>query len=46
MSLRENNTFIDYSGGFPAKNLDYKNNENMEDVNAFLNIYQINKIFI
>ena len=42
--IREKNTFIDYSGYFPVKNLDYKNVENLEDVNAFLNIYQFNKI--
>ena len=44
--IREKNTFMDYSGYFPAKNLDYKNIENLEDINLFLNIYQFNKIFI
>ena len=43
--IREKNTFIDYSGYFPLKNIDYKNIENMEDINLFLNIYQFNKIF-
>ena len=41
--IREKNTFIDYSEYFPAKNLDYKNIENMEDINLFLNIYQFSK---
>ena len=43
--IREKNTFIDYSGYFPVKNLDFKNIENMEDINLFLksnNYFEMN----
>jgi len=41
--IREKNTFIDYFEYFPLKNLDFKNVENMEDINFFLNFYQFDK---
>ena len=43
--IREKNSFIDYSEYFPVKNIDYKNIGNKEDINLFLNIYKIYKIF-
>ena len=43
--IKENNSFLKLSSFFPIKNIDFINDNNSEDYNNFLNIYQIDNVF-
>ena len=43
-TIRENNEFIKSSDFFPIKNIDAKNIKNKDEMNLFLNMYQIENI--